>query len=284
MTKRILVVLDADHDTTTATRYAVEIAKAHDGAVTGLALVDQKRIDAAARGGGIGAMYFAERLRLDLTQEIRGEAQQLLRRFLDEVEAAGARHTDDHVAEADVVRAIADDMKTHDLLVVGDVAHFYYADPTRRTRILADLVQLGASAILVVEADYRPIRRVLVAYDGGLPAARALQKVVHLSPFGTDLDVELLHVRDGGEEAARQSEQHLRGAKAYLEAYGYRDVRATSVEDGAVRERLLRHAAETDADLLVAGAYSASGLKKLFFGSTATGLIEDSALPLFLYH
>ena len=41
---------------------------------------------------------------------------------------------------------------------------------------------------------------------------------------------------------------------------------------------------ETDADLVVAGAYSASGLKKLFFGSTAKGLLEDSPIPLFLYH
>ena len=133
MTKRLLVVLDPDRDTAIATRYAIELAKACDGAVTGLALVDQKRIDAAARGSGIGGYHFAERLRRGLIEEVRTEAQQLLREFVETVERAGARHTEDHVAEDDVVRAIAEDMKTHDLLVAGDKSHFYYADPKQRT-------------------------------------------------------------------------------------------------------------------------------------------------------
>jgi len=283
MTKRILVVLDPDHDTAVATRYAVEIAKAHDGAVTGLALVDRKRIDAAAKGSGIGGYHLAERLRRDLTEEVRSEAQQLLHRFIAEVEAAGARHTEDHVAEDDVVRAITEDMKTHDLLVAGHESHFFYADPERRSHVLAELVEQGVAATLVVEAAYRPIRRVLVSYDGSPPSARTMHEFAHLSPFGTGLDVEVLHVR-GSHESARESERHVQGARAYLEAYGYRGVRATSVEDGSVRERILRHAAETDADLIVAGAYSASGLKKLFFGSTTEGLLEHSPVPLFLCH
>ncbi|MDX1420874.1 MAG: universal stress protein [Rubricoccaceae bacterium] len=284
MTKRILVVLDPDHDTAVATRYAVEIAKAHDGAVTGLSLVDEKRIAAASKGSGIGGYAYAERLRQNLEEEVRGEAQQLLQRFVEEVEAAGARHTDDHIAEqGDVVQAISEDMKTHDLLVAGHESHFDYAHPERRTHALADLVEKGAAATLVVESSYRPIRRVLLAYDGGIPAARAMQKFVHLSPFGRRLTVEVVHVR-GSQESTRESDRHVHGAKAYLEAYGYADVVATSVEAGSARERILSHAAETEADLIVAGAYSASGLKKLFFGSTAKGLIEDSPVPLFLYH
>ena len=284
MTKRILVVLDADRDTAVATRYAIEIAKACDGAVTGLALVDQKRIEAAAKGSGIGGYHFAERLRRDLAEEVRGEAQLLLQGFVEAVEREGARHTEDHVAEDDVVRAIAEDMKTHDLLVAGDKSHFYYADPKQRTHALASLVEKGVAATLIVEPEYRPVRRALVAYDGGVPAARTLQKFAHLSPFGTDLAVELLHVRGGGHDARRESEEMLRGARAYVEAYGYREVEATSLEDDAVGERLLRHAGERGADLIVAGAYSASGLKRLFFGTTAKGLIENATVPLFLYH
>ena len=283
MTKRILVVLDPDHDTDVATRYALEIAQAHSGTVTGLALIDRKRIDEAAQGGGVGAMYYAEKLRKDLAAEVRSEAQQLLGRFAETAEAAGVRHADDHIADDDVVRAISDDMKTHDLLVAGSESHFYYADPTRRTHALADLVEKGVAATLVVEKAYRPIRRVLVAYDGGVPADRTLQKFVHLSPFGTDLDIELLHVCGTGDDEMRASEALLRSAQHYLAAYGYRAT-TTSVEGGTARDRILQHSADTEADLVVSGAYSASGLKKLFFGSTAKGLIEDASVPLFLYH
>ena len=284
MTRRLLVVLDPDPETAVSTRYAVEIAKAHDGAVTGLALVDRKRIDEAALGGGIGAMYYAEKLRRDLADEIRSEAQVLLQAFVEQVEAAGARHTDDHVADDDVVRGIMEDMKTHDLLVTGQQSHFYYADPNRRTHALVDIVEKGACATLVVQQSYRPIRRVLFAYDGGLPAARTMQKFAHLRPFGTDITLEVLHVRGDGREAELESDRLLEAAASYLQAYDFADVTTTSLPDGSPRDRILQHAEASEADLIVAGAYSATGLKKIFLGSTAVGLIEDSPVPLFLYH
>ena len=284
MTKRILVVLDPGHDTHIATQYAVEIAKMHGGAVTGLALVDRKRINEAATGGGIGSMYYAEKLKRELADEVRTEAQKLLTEFVEEVEAAGARHTDDHIAEDGVVQAITEDMKTHDLLVAGHESHFYYADPERRTHALEDIVADGAAATLVTESEYRPVRKVLVAYDGGTAAARVLQKFAHLSPFGNDLDVEIFHVRGEGREAQLESERLLGGAAAYLEGHGFAPVVKTSVEGGDPLDRILARCKTLEADLIVAGAHSSSGLKKFFFGSTVKGLIEKSAVPLFLYH
>lgn len=284
MTKRILVVLDPGHDTHVATQYAVEIAKRHDGAVTGLALVDRKRIDRAYSGGGIGAMYYAEKLRRELADDVRTEAQKLLAEFVEEVEAAGARHTQDHIAENGVVQSIEEDMKTNDLLVAGHESHFYYADPERRTHALADIVEKGAAATLVAESEYRPVKKVLMAYDGGTVAARALQKFAHLSPFGNDLEVVVFHVRGEGREAQLESDRQLQGAKVFLESHGFGDIEKISVKGGNPLERILVYCDGSGADLIVSGAYSASGLKKFFFGSTAKGLIEKSVVPLFLYH
>ena len=284
MTKRILVVLDPGHDTQIATQYAIEIAKAHDGAVTGLALIDRKRINEAATGGGIGSMYYAEKLKRDLADEVRSEAQKLLAEFVDEVEAAGARHTNDHIAEDGVVQAITEDMKTHDLLVAGHESHFYYADPDRRTHTLADIVAKGAAATLVVESEYRPVKKVLIAYNAGTAASRALQKFAHLQPFGTELDMEVFHIRDGGREGKLESERLLNGAAAYLEGHGFGQVTKTSIEGGEPHARIVGQCDATGADLVVAGAYSASGLKKLLFGSTVKDLIGKSKVPLFLYH
>lgn len=284
MTKRILVVLDPGHDTQIATQYAIEIAKANDGAVTGLALVDRERISEVSSGGGIGAMYYAEKLRRDLADEVRTKAQKLLAEFVEEVEAAGAHHTGDHIAEEGIMQAITEDMKTHDLLVAGHESHFYYADPERHTHVLADVVAKGAAATLVVEAEYRPVRKIIVAYDGGTAAARALQKFAHLSPFGNDLDVEVFHVRDEGREAQLGSERLLGGAAAYLEGHGFAPIVKTSVEGGDPLDRILARCKTSEADLIVSGAYSPSGIKKFFFGSTVKGLIEKSVVPLFLYH
>ena len=37
-------------------------------------------------------------------------------------------------------------------------------------------------------------------------------------------------------------------------------------------------------DLVVSGAYAKSGFRKMIFGSSATRLLEEAKVPLFLYH
>lgn len=286
MLKRILVVLDFDSDTSTATRYAIEIAQRTRAEVTGLALVDRKHIRAEASGAGLGAMYYAEKLQNKLSDEARAQARHLLQGFAAELDRAGVRHTDDHVEEGVPFDRIVEDMKYHDLLIAGHKSHFFYPDRDKRTRTMDEVVEKGAAATLVVEDDYRPIRRVLVAYDRSVSAARAMQKFAELSPMDKEhIEIEIVNVRDSdGDEARAESELMLGLAKSYLDAHDFPAVEGTSLPGGHAKNRLLDHAAQTRADLIVAGAHSRSGLKEFFFGSTASGLIDDAEIPLFLYH
>ena len=175
-------------------------------------------------------------------------------------------------------------MRTHDLLVAGRESHFYYADPERRTHTLAKVLEEGAAATLIVGSQPAEVGRVAVAYDGSTPSARALQKFAHLSPFGTDLDVEIVHVR-GGSEADRLASERLRAdAAAYLAAYGYGRVTTTAVESSDPSERICELAQGDRADLVVSGAYAKRGFRKLVFGSSASKLLDEAKVPLFLYH
>jgi nucleotide-binding universal stress UspA family protein len=286
MLKRILVVLDYGSDTSTATRYAVEIAQRTGAEVTGLALVDRKHIEAEASGAGLGAMYYAEKLQHKLSDEARAQARHLLREFAAELDRVGIRHTDDHVGEGVPFNRIVEDMKYHDLLIAGHESHFFYPDRDKRTRTMDEVVEKGAAATLVVEDEYRPIRRVLVAYNSSVSAARAMQKFAELGPVDKEnLEVDIVNVREGGgDEARAESELMLGLAKSYLDAHAFPSVEGTSLPGGDAKDRLLDHAAQTRADLIVAGAHSRSGLKEFFFGSTASGLIDDAEIPLFLYH
>jgi nucleotide-binding universal stress UspA family protein len=285
MLKRILVVLDFDTDTSVATRYAIDIAQRHDAEVTGLALVDRKNIRAEASGAGLGAMYYAEKLQHQLSDEARAQAHHLLRSFAAELDEAGVRHTGDHVEEGVPFERIVEDMKYHDLLIAGHESHFFYPSRDKRTRTMDEVVEKGAAATLVVEPAYRPVRRVLVAYDGGVSAARAMQKFAELDPFdAAHVEVEVVNVRADGDGARAESELMLGLAKSFLTAHGFNAVEASSLPGGNAKGRLLEHADRTRADLIVAGAHSQSGLKEFFFGSTASGLIDDAEVPLFLYH
>ena len=283
MTKRILVVLDTDDDTPVALDTAVEIARRYDGEITCVALVDTDAIQAETVGGGIGSMYYADKLRAQLQDETRTKAQELLQRFTAKLDAAGVPHTDDHVAEGSRVKSLVEDMRTHDLLVAGRESRFYYAEPEKRTHTLAKVLEKAAAATLVIGTTPPTVNRVMIAYDGETVAARTLQKFAHLSPFGTDLAVELVHIQEGGDDARRASEHLLDGAAAFLRAYGYTDLTTTSLEDGSPSERLNAYAQSSGADLLVAGAYSTKGIRKWLFGTTAVKLLNESPVPLFLY-
>jgi nucleotide-binding universal stress UspA family protein len=285
MLKRILVVLDFDTDTSVATRYAIDIAQRHGAEVTGLALVDRKGIRSEASGAGLGAMYYAEKLQHQLSDEARAQAHHLLHTFAAELDSAGIRHTDDHVEEGVPFERIVEDMKYHDLLIAGHESHFFYPSRDKRTRTMDEVVEKGAAATLVVEPTYRPVRRVLIAYDRSVSAARAMQKFAELNPFdGEHLEIDLVNVRGEGDGARAESELMLGLAKSYLDAHGFSSVEGTSLPGGHAKERLLEHADRTRADLIVAGAHSQSGIKEFFFGSTASGLIDAAEIPLFLYH
>ncbi|PAP75542.1 universal stress protein [Rubrivirga marina] len=284
MTQRILVVLDPDSDTPIATETAIDIAKRTDGELTGLAFVDKDSIGQEATGGGIGSMYYAEKLRERLTEETRQRANELIAQFTERVEAEGVRHTGDRVGEGELVKSLLDEMRTHDLLVTGRESHFYYAEPEKRTHTLGKVLQEAAAATLIVGQTRPAVSRVAVAYDGSAPSARALQKFAHLAPFGTDLAVEIVHVR-GSSEADRLASERLRAdAAAYLTAHGFETVTTTGIESTHASDRILELAQGDRADLVVSGAYAKSGFRKMIFGSSATRLLEEATVPLFLYH
>ena len=283
MTKRILVVLDTDDDTPVALDTAIDIARRYDGEITCVALVDTDAINADSAGGGIGSMYYAEKLRGQLKEETRATAKTLLDQFTQKLDQAGVRHTGDHVAEGARVQSLVEDMKTHDLLVAGRESHFYYAEPEKRTHTLAKVVEQSAAATLVIEKVIPNVRKVLIAYDGETAAARTLQKFAHLSPFGTDLAVEIVHLRADTAEARRASDAMMTHAADFLRAYGYTDLTTTGLEGGSPSERIGAYAEASGADLLVAGAYSTKGIKSFFFGTTAVKLLNETTIPLFLY-
>jgi nucleotide-binding universal stress UspA family protein len=248
-----------------------------------LALVDKDAIEADASGSGIGGYAYAERLRKSLTDEVRSKARELLHTFVETVNDAGVRHSGDRVSEDGLLTSLVTAMRTHDLLVTGRESHFYYHDPEKRTHTMAKVIEQAAAATLIVGKKVPFVRRVTIAYDGSSASARTLQKFVHLAPFGSKVEVEMLHVRGDSKEDQLESEALLENAKSYVEAYGFSPVVTTSLTGAKPADRIIEYATEERTDLLVSGAYAKAGLKRIVFGSSVTRLLESATIPLFLY-
>lgn len=279
MIKRILVALDPDSDTPIATRYAIQIARNCDASLTGLAVVDSGSIESSVRGGGIGSMYYAEKLRDVLTEESRTKARELLNTFDSTLDNSDIPHVES-VEEGVPFRRIVEDMKYHDLLIVGNDPHFFYSHPKKRTDTLAGVIHNTVGPSLIVPGHYRDVKRILFATDGGSAAARAIRRFIHLQPFGHDLELHVLHIH---EKDSVDAELYLALTKTYLQAHGFDPKLSNVVEDDAGRE-ILRQADAIEADLIISGSQTHKGLRGIKFGETTGFLVENAKIPLFLDH
>lgn len=280
MIYRILLGLDPDDDTRTATQYAVEIGKRFEAQITGLAVVDTEHIESESMGSGIGSMHYASKLRDKMLEEAREIAASLTEDFVKTIRSEGIE-AGELVEEGVPFRRIIDEMISHDLLVLGKEPHFFYNKPERKTSTLSQVVKNCAAPILVVPENYRPTRRVMMAFDGHDPSTRAIRFFLALQPFGSDLELDIVYVDSNPEENdVDEQKVHLLGA--LVASHGF-NTNVTILKDGNVTDRLIEHAEVTKADLIVAGAHAVSSLRAFAFGSTTKELLERCPIAVFLY-
>ena len=119
----------------------------------------------------------------------------------------------------------------------------------------------------------------VVAYDGSLQATRALQ-MFQVIGLESSQEVHVVCVDPDQEYAAHCVEravEFLHGHHVTAQAYA-RDTGA------APAHVLLEHVQQVQAGLLAMGAYSRSSLREFFGDSVTRTLLQESPVPLFLYH
>lgn len=282
MIKRILVALDPDGDTPVATRFAIRLAKRFDASVTGLAIVDTRNIDSAIAVGGYGTEALGNVVWSEMAEETQVIADKLLTNFKHEVEKAGVRHRDIKKQGASF-ELIIEEMKYHDLLIVGRDSHFFYNRPEEDTGTLAKVVKNGNAPALIVTEEYRDVEHVMIAFDGSGPAARTLKGFVHLLPYGKDIEIEMVIIAEGNSmEDMDRASTILNQAETYLKEHGFYYISKSVLEKGKPGERILNMQLEKKPDLLLIGAHSVSAVQRAAFGSTTHYMISNSRGPLFL--
>jgi len=276
--KRILIALDPDPDTPVATEYGIALAKTYGATVTGLAVVDTSNIYPTGIIGEPDLTHHARNLWEELTDESREVAENLLARFEKRVQKANVPYTSVKNEGASYERII-EGMKYHDLLVIGRDSHFFYNEPKRDTKTLAQVVKNGVCPTLVVTDQFKKLTRVLIAFDGSSPSARSMKSFSQsLATPGMEIDLITVQTKTNKESA-----KEINGyAKAYLHDHGLPTIRNQIIASDSPSKAILNHQSEISADCTVLGAHAVSAIKRLAFGSTTHELITNSDSPLFL--
>jgi nucleotide-binding universal stress UspA family protein len=278
MLRSILVALDDTPGALAARDLAIALAGRTGAALTCAAVLDRPHTRDAIEPMPPGAMAFAERRNAALAAEAEDQAQAAL--AAANAAAGAVPITASLLPEAPepaLLRAGA----THDLIVLGRDCTLGREETEDGLAPVAEaLLRDGARPLLLVPPGAAATAEgaVLVAYDGSLPAMRALQLFALLGLAETST-VKVLSVDEDAAEAARLAEE----ATQYLSRHGV-SAEAWPIEAGRSVEVLLAEATTTRARMLVMGAFGTSGLRALLLGSPTRALLRHAPCAVFVHH
>lgn len=238
--------------------------------------------DSADLSGSIG--LGARSALLEELAELDGQKARLAnkrgRAILDDargrVESQGATSVSTTLRNGQLVETMHEFESDADLIVIGKRGEASNFDMDHLGSNLERVVRSTKKPVLVASRAFNPINKILIAFDGGKSAMKAIEHIAGSSVF-KGLECLLLHV---GNESSRYRKQ-LGGAVAILHNAGFTaDYRVVAGQADSVI------ADTVDAeqfDMLVMGAYGHSRIRNLIIGSTTTQMIGACKVPIMLF-
>jgi len=273
MIKRILLGISGTPFTAVGIERAVEIASQNDARLTAVTVVDPNNI---CKFGPVpaGAAIYAKRMcenRLEVTKDQIGDAVAALEKICKQ---SGVRY-DVEWETGNPFDLMISHSRYHDLTVFGLRSLFDYQLVESPEKDLIQLLSQGVRPILAVSSQYRPIRRVMIAYSGSMESAKAMRRFVQCRLW-PDAALEIVHFSDKPDD----SNFLLKDAAAYCQDHGFKV--NTRMIIGKAHDQLLSTAQEIDADMIVMGNSIRSIWLRKVLGDTVTKTLTQADRPLFL--
>lgn len=276
--RRILVPLDPSVFAEAALESACFLAKAHNSAVSSVAVLDSDEIRASLIPA-IGPYY---PLMVEEMQKKIAHADHILRDCLKRAsefcQAAGVVHRESEYEGIPAEKLMASSI-FHDLVVAGLETAFHFETRGDRGDSLHRLLDYTSTPVVAVPATgMKRLERVVVAFDGSTGSARALHDFLRVaSPF----DPEILLV--AAEKTKEQSDFLLGNAELLLRDHGYEKIVREAAPE-SVAEAFERVLSERETDLFVLGMRSRNVLRDFFIGNFTRTMIERGDVSLLLSH
>ncbi|SFQ64969.1 Nucleotide-binding universal stress protein, UspA family [Roseivivax halotolerans] len=190
------------------------------------------------------------------------------------VDAADVK-TSEHLRHGDLMEAISEKEGDAEMLLIGKRGEAADFAKGHLGSNLERVVRAVSKPLFIASRAFRPIGKVLIAYDGSASAMRAVDYVAR-SPLYTGLKIKIVTIGSATDAAKKR----LEDAKAMLSAAGL-DAEI-GILPGQPEDALGKLIEEADFDHLVMGASGHSRLRSLFVGSTSMEMIRTCKVPILL--
>lgn len=220
-----------------------------------------------------------ERVRLD-EQHNRGrikEARQFLDAIADRVRQLGVSAVSQRLHQGTMLDHLRENSGDCLVAIIGKRGEAANRDPQHLGSNVERLVRSAHRPVLVVSPEMAAIERAIIAWDGGATSGKAINLLAN-RPLLRGVQTSILHVADDPNHHARS----LEDARAHLHSAG---IEATAVTaSGPAVDTILKHVQESDANLLVMGAYGHSRIRHLVIGSTTTEILMRAEASVLVFH
>jgi nucleotide-binding universal stress UspA family protein len=256
-----------------ATRYAIELAKAHEAHLT--AFIYEVAVEAPVRLYQGGTLPDLEAVRESHHAAAREECE----RFSQEASRAGIRHAvvSERAYAAEAGEKVADHARHHDFTILPALR----AAEDQLTIVEDCLFSSGRPVLLVPEhAKGASVGRIVIAWDGTAPAVRALNESLPLLARAEEVFVVTV-----AEESASAPTRTGQRICEHLSRHGVdAGFRGFDSRGRAIGEAIADAARELGADLLVMGGFAHSRLRDLVLGGATRHILRAAPMPVFLAH
>lgn len=249
-----------------------------------LHVLDQHR-EKAAMADMSGSIGFDARDELmeQLTEleETQGKLAQkqsraILQIAADRLAAAGISDVKLTQRHGSLVETVAEFEAHADLVIIGKRGETAGVAMQHLGANIERVIRSCQRPVLVTSRAFRPIESMLIAFDNG-PSARKAVECAAQKPLLKGLKCHLLTVAKESAEA----ERNLAWAKDHLTASGY--TVETEIVAGDPEDVIARTVEKREISLLVMGAYGHSRIRQLIVGSTTTTMVRTCHVPVLMF-
>lgn len=275
--KTIIVVVDTPRTTAQATKFACALANQHDAHVIGL------HAERLATVPIVAPMEIPDPASVQALQEVaREETKETEAIFREHARREGISFEwRSFVTGAGFnSQAIIDSARSADLVIAVQ------SNPDDRSERRADLetflFESGRPVILVpyILKEPKPIKRVLVAWNGSREAARATFDALPLLKEAEEVEIFSVDPVDISSQSPEMAGAEIAAA---LSRHGIKATIATDITNGVPAAAVIENRlSDSSIDLLVMGAYGHSRLWEMLFGGVTRSVMETMTAPTLL--
>ncbi len=279
MFKSIMVCTDGSSYSETACEYGIDLAKKVGARLIGLHVMDALLLEGplmADISGWIGASPYAAQLP-QFRELLREKAEAIGEAFATACQEVGMA-PEVTIRTGHPISVILEESAKVELTVLGQKGE--------HAEFLGEMMGSTAERIsrhirrpcLLTPAGFRPIRKILAAYDGSAQAGAALELAAELAAaLAVPLTILTIAQKDDGEAARAAAANGVRMARDHGA-----EADSVTMAVGRAGPAILQAAEEHQCDLIALGSIGHSRFRDFFIGSAAAHVAARSSRPVLM--